>query len=71
MSDQERPPQDSFAEVSSSTVGLPFTAERLAFLQPRLRLLLADFQSLDALVPASTEPAFTPLTYNEGGTDAD
>jgi hypothetical protein len=71
MSDQERPPQYSVAEVASAAVGIVFTAERLAFLQPRLESLLADLRELDALVPASTEPAFTPLTYDEGGPDAD
>ena len=70
MSDKERPPQDTYAEFVSAA-GPSFTAERLAFLQPRLRLLLADFQALDALVSASTEPAFTPLAYDEGGPDVD
>ncbi len=71
MSDQDRPAQYSSTEIASVASGSAFTAERLAFLQPRLRLLLADFQALDALVPASTEPAFTPLAYDEGGPDAD
>lgn len=71
MSDQERPPQYPAAETPPDVIRLPFTAERLAFLQPRLQRLLADFQALDALVPASTEPAFTPLEYDEGGPDAD
>lgn len=70
MSDNARPPQDTSAETGLA-VGPSFTAERLAFLQPRLRLLLADFQALNALVPASTEPAFTPLAYDEGDPDAD
>ena len=70
MSDDEQPPQDTHA-VNVSATGVPFTAERLAFLQPRLRLLLADFGALDALVPTSTEPAFTPLAYDEGGPDVD
>ncbi len=68
MSDNERPPQDTSAGIGPAA-GPSFTAERLAFLQPRLRLLLADFQALDALVSASTEPAFTPLEYDEGGPD--
>ncbi len=71
MGDDERPPQEAHADLVSATAGLPFTAERLAFLQLRLQRLLADFQALDALVPAATEPAFTPLEYDEGGQDAD
>jgi glutamine amidotransferase-like uncharacterized protein len=70
MSDNERPPQDTSAGTGLAA-GLSFTAERLAFLQPRLRLLLAGFRALDALVPAATEPAFTPLAYDEGGPDVD
>lgn len=70
MSDNERPLQDTSAEIGLAA-GPSFTAERLAFLQPRLRSLLADFQALDALVPASTEPAFTPRAYDEEGPDAD
>lgn len=71
MSDQDRPPQYSAAEIASVAIGPAFTAERLAFLQPRLQSLLADLRELDTLVPASTEPAFTPRAYDEGGTDVD
>ncbi len=71
MSDQERPPQYSFAEIASTAVGLPFTAERLAFLRPRLQRLLVDLRQLDALVPTATEPAFAPFADDEGGPDAD
>lgn len=70
MSEDERPSQDTSTE-GVVAAGVPFTAERLAFLQPRLQKLLADLRKLDALVPPSTEPAFTPLAYDEGGPDAD
>jgi len=71
MSDQERPPQYPAAETPPDVIGPSFTAERLAFLRPRLQRLLADLRELDALVPAATEPAFTPLDGDEGGPDVD
>lgn len=71
MSDDERSTQDTDTESVLAATGVPFTAERLAFLQPRLQHLLADLRELAVLVPASTEPAFTPLAYDKGGPDAD
>lgn len=49
---------------------LALTAERLAFLRPRLQALLADLQELDAIVAPDSEPAFAPFSAEEWADDA-
>lgn len=56
------PEEDSAlpTSVAAAPTGgeLCLPAERLAFLAPKLRALLADFQQLTALEQADLEPAF-------------
>lgn len=57
-------------EVYPSSPPASVSAERLALLQPQLQVLLAGLRELDALVPADTEPAFTPRDCFGEGDDA-
>lgn len=69
--DDPKPGPRAVDGTSEVTVfDLPLTAERRAFLRPRLRAFLADMRELDDVVATDIEPAFVPLSEEERHDDA-